>query len=139
MRTRQAPLLILFVLCGNVFAQYGKVEVRVVNTFNEPVVGASIELIGKQEGAQAGMTGVCEFDRLKPGIDTLKVSCIAYNRMLVPFAVKPDTITRIDVRLLEALFKHSDGGWCGTPTHAEPAPSDYSASHSTISYAPIPR
>ncbi len=138
MRWVGALFSIWLVLSGSVLAQFGAVEVRVVDA-GYGVPGASVKLLGNGRGASTEMNGTCVLDSLQPGVDTVQVMSLGYYTLLIPCQMKPDTITRIEASLLIVVLGHSDGGECGTPVHGEPAPADYADTHATILYSPRPR
>ncbi len=77
-------LLMLFILSGAVYAQIGKIDGVVVDSeTGEPVVGASVLVVGTTMGAAAGGDGYFSIINIRPGSYTLRISAVGYTSQTI--------------------------------------------------------
>jgi TonB-dependent receptor len=70
------------------------------STTSEPLIGATVKIIGTNLGAVADLDGSYSIDNLKPGTYDLKFSYIGYDdKNIKGIVVKADEITKLDVVL----------------------------------------
>ncbi len=73
-------LFLMFCISGSLFAQIGKIDGLVVDSeTGEPVVGASVVVVGTTMGAAAGGDGYFSVINIRPGSYELRISAVGYT------------------------------------------------------------
>jgi TonB-linked SusC/RagA family outer membrane protein len=77
----------------------GSVKGKIVNEKNEPMVGASIVLMGADKGTSAGLAGEFSISGVKPGKYKLQVSAIGYQTIIRDITVGEGLGLEVDFQL----------------------------------------
>ena len=85
----QLLVLLLLIISGNVYAQYPLIKGKVVNSTDEPVPYATIQVKGIPSGILANNEGLFEF-ALPAGKYKLRVSAVGFKQTEIAFTI-PDT------------------------------------------------
>ncbi len=96
---------LVFLLCtGQAFTQTGSIRGRVFDQKDgEPLIGATVLLVGTNQGTVVDLDGKYSMGRLAPGNYTLKISYVSYDTKTINnVAVKAGEATIINVGLNEA-------------------------------------
>ncbi len=75
-------LVLFFIFCisGNMYAQIGKIDGNIVDSeTGEPVVGASVVVVGTTMGAAAGGDGYFSIINIRPGEYELRITAVGYT------------------------------------------------------------
>ena len=107
LRLRFLPVLALAALGLASAAQaqsLGKISGRVTNTAGEPLIGASVLIVGSTQGASTDLDGYYYILQVRPGTYSLRVSYIGHTSTVVEdVAVEVDRTTTIDARLADEV------------------------------------
>ena len=83
-------------------AQTGKLSGRITDADGQPVIGASVLVVGTTFGAAADVDGVYNVLRVPPGVVSVRVSSIGYQtRVVEGVQIRSNTTTELDATLLE--------------------------------------
>ena len=106
-RLRAAPLALLaLLLATGGAAQTGKLSGRVVDAAGQPLVGATVLVVGTDYGAATDVDGVYNVLRVPPGLYTVRFSSIGYQTRLVEgVQVSSNTTTELDAALVDETFE----------------------------------
>ena len=96
-----AALLAAFSLLGAAAdAQTGKLSGRVTDAAGQPLIGASVLVVGTDYGAATDVDGVYNVLRIPPGTIDVRVSSIGYQTQVIEgLQVSSNTTTELDVTL----------------------------------------
>ena len=87
-------------------AQTGKLSGRVVDTRGEPVISASVLVLGTTYGAAADLDGAYNVLRIPPGVVSIRVSSIGYQTQVIEgIQIQSNTTTEVAVTLQEETFE----------------------------------
>ena len=106
-RLRAAPLALLaLLLATGGAAQTGKLSGRVVDAAGQPLIGATVLVVGTDYGAATDVDGVYNVLRVPPGLYTVRFSSIGYQTRLVEgVQVSSNTTTELDAALVDETFE----------------------------------
>jgi len=77
----------------------GSIKGKVTNEKDEPIVGASILLIGEHKGTSAGMAGEFSLGGIKPGQYRLQVSAIGFQTIERAINIRADEVLELNFQL----------------------------------------
>ncbi len=85
----------------------GKVAGKVVDSQNgQPIIGASVVVVGTQSGAASDLNGDYVIINLPPGTYSIRASAVGYSAMLVNnVRVSADLTTNVEFKLTEASIQ----------------------------------
>ena len=82
----------------------GKISGRITDSSGEPLIGASVLVVGSTQGASTDVDGYYYILQVRPGTYQLRVSYIGFTPTLIEnVAVEVDRTTTIDARLTDEL------------------------------------
>ncbi len=99
-------MLVLLVAAAPAMAQSGRIVGRILEAgTREPLIGATVMIVGTNQGTSADIDGNYRILNVRPGTYTLRFSYVGYStRMMENVLVRTDLTTEIDVELsLEAF------------------------------------
>ncbi len=97
-----AVVILLLFNSVDLFAiDYGKIKGRATDkATGQPVLGASVKLVGTKQGAMSNMDGEYIIEHIKPGEYKLKTSTVSYKTVEIPnIIVFEDSVTFVDISL----------------------------------------
>jgi len=75
-------LILLFAATFIVATEYGNISGRIVDSqTNQPLIGATVLLVGTNRGAQTDVDGKFTIPRVPPGSYTLKITAVGYHSL----------------------------------------------------------
>ena len=103
---RLASVVALACLATAASAQTGKLSGRIVDGNGEPVISASVLVLGTTYGAAADLDGVYNVLRIPPGVVSIRVSSIGYQTQVIEgIQIQSNTTTELDITLPEETFE----------------------------------
>ena len=92
-------LVFSFFILGELSAQ--SIKGKVVDATNsEPLIGATIKIVGTSNGAIADLDGIYQIDGLLPGTYDIKISYIGYDDKIIKnVRILPNELVKLDVVL----------------------------------------
>ena len=91
----------LFLLNGEIFAaSTGKILGTITDDKGEPVIGASVQVIGTNRGAQTDFDGKYVITQLEPGVYSIKITHLEFNTVEISeIQVKADLTSEANQKL----------------------------------------
>ncbi len=103
MLLRLVGLAALVALAAGANAQTGKLSGRILDASGQPLIGASVLVVGTDYGAATDVDGFYNVLRIPPGTISVRVSSIGYQtQMIEGIRIASNTTTELDVTLQEA-------------------------------------
>ncbi len=94
----------LTLMAATASAQTGKLSGRVTDTNGQPLIGASVLVVGTTYGAATDIDGVYNVLRIPPGTISVRVSSIGYQTQVVEgVQIASNTTTELDVTLQDEV------------------------------------
>ena len=102
---RATPLAALVLVAAGAAAQTGKLSGTVSDAAGQPLIGATVLVVGTDYGAATDVSGVYNLLRVPPGSYTVRFSSIGYQTQVVEgVQVSSNTTTELDAALAEETF-----------------------------------
>ncbi len=101
-----ALLFSLLLFAGAASAQTGKLAGRVVDFNGEPLIGATVLVVGTSQGAAADINGDYAVIRLSPGTYSVRFSSVGFQTKVVEgVLITSNNTTTLDIGLAEEVFE----------------------------------
>ena len=98
--------LAFLAMAASASAQTGKLSGRVVDQDGQPLISASVLVVGTTYGAATDLDGVYNILRIPPGTVTVRVSSIGYQTQLIEgVQMASNTTTTLNVTLVDETVR----------------------------------
>ncbi len=104
--TRRILVLMVFAALVASGGEHGKIVGRVTDVNGQPVIGASIAVMGTELGAMAGANGDFVISFVSAGSHTLKATSIGFDAVIIKnVIVNADQTSKQDFRMKELVYQ----------------------------------
>ena len=104
-----AAVLALAALTSAASAQTGKLSGQVTDADGQPLIGATVLVVGTTYGAATDVNGVYNVLRIPPGTISVRISSIGYqSRVVEGVQISSNTTTELDATLQDETFSSEE-------------------------------